>query len=285
MSTQRINHQKLPVTVCLPVKNEEEKLAACLEALGKDFTEVVVVDSGSTDRTCEIARQAGATVLNFSWDGGFPKKRNWFLRNHHFKTDWVLFLDADELMTQEFLAELRSILPGSQYSGYWICFTNWFMGAPLLHGDVFRKLALFRHEQGEYERFPESCWSHLDMEVHEHPVLTGVIGEVAARLNHYPYRSLEHYRAKHDEYSTWEANRFLWLQSAGSESWDQLNKRQQFKYRYLDRWWLGWVYFIGSYLARKGFLDGRAAFTFAHLKLRYFRDIRFKIEIEKSDRR
>ena len=268
---------KLPVTVCLPVLNEEKNLPSCLQALGDLFEEIVVVDSGSRDRTKEIALQAGAKVMSFQWDGSFPKKRNWFLRNHTFKTSWVLFLDADEKATPAFIAELEEAISKQDCVGYWISFNNWFMGQPLYHGDVFRKLALFRHDSGEYERFPEDFWSHLDMEVHEHPVLHGSVGEIAARLEHYDYRGLEHYISKHNQYSTWEANRFLWLQSASTEDWDRLNRRQKLKYRNLDRRWFGYVYFLASYLLKCGFLDGYPGFVFASMKFRYFQDIRLKI--------
>jgi len=268
---------KLPVTVCIPVLNEEKNLPLCLSALGDAFEEIVVVDSGSTDLTLEAARAAGATIMKFQWNGAFPKKRNWFLRNHSFTTSWVLFLDADERVTPDFLSEMEASLSQQDCVGYWISFNNWFMGGALKHGDVFRKLALFRRESGEYERFPQDSWSHLDMEVHEHPVLNGAVGEIAARLEHQDYRGIEHYISKHNQYSTWEANRFLWLKSSASDQWEQLTGRQQFKYRYLDRAWLGYVYFLASYLGKGGFLDGRSGWVFAAMKLRYFQDIRLKI--------
>ena len=94
----------LPVTVCIPARNEAKNLPACLASLGGKFHQVVVVDSQSSDATRGIAAAAGATVLEFRWDGKFPKKRNWALRNHQWETPWVLFLDADERVTPEFVA-------------------------------------------------------------------------------------------------------------------------------------------------------------------------------------
>ena len=85
----------LPVTVVVPVRNEEKNIAECLTRL-RGFAGVLVVDSGSTDRTCDIAREHGARVITFEWDGRFPKKRNWVLRTQAIETPWVLFLDADE---------------------------------------------------------------------------------------------------------------------------------------------------------------------------------------------
>ncbi|HEY1082932.1 MAG TPA: glycosyltransferase family 2 protein [Prosthecobacter sp.] len=268
----------LPVSVCIPVKNEEVNLPVCLDALRAAFDEVVVVDSGSTDGTLEIARAAGATVLQFQWDGRFPKKRNWALRNHAFKHPWVLFMDADERMNADFVEELRRTLPGTPHSGFWISFTNWFMGVPLQHGDVFHKLALFRTGAGEYERFPEDAWSHLDMEVHEHPVLAGTTGELGTRLEHHDYRGLKNYLARHNEYSSWEANRYLWLETADDTAWQALNQRQKFKYRHLEAWWLAWLYWAVAVWLKKGFMDGRAGLHLGALKRRYFQEIRLKIQ-------
>ncbi|MBX3441665.1 MAG: glycosyltransferase family 2 protein [Planctomyces sp.] len=274
----------LPVTVCIPARNEEQNLPGCLDALRGAFADVVVIDSASTDATREVAEARGAKVLEFAWDGKFPKKRNWVLRNHAFETPWVLFLDADEQVTEPFLDELRATLGGTPHVGFWISFNNWFMGRPLRHGDVFRKLALFRVGAGEYERFPEDRWSHLDMEVHEHPVLQGSVGALAARLDHHDYRGLKHYIAKHNEYSSWEAHRFVWLKTAGAEYWNSLNKRQRFKYRNLNRWWFARFYFATTYFAKLGFLDGWTGWVFNQFKLRYFQDIRLKIrELESGD--
>lgn len=268
----------LPVSVCIPVKNEEVNLPGCLEALGTAFDEVVVVDSGSTDRTAAIAQAAGAVVLQFEWDGRFPKKRNWALRHHAFKNPWVLFMDADERMNADFVAELTAMLPGTPHAGFWVSFTNWFMGVPLRHGDVFRKLALFRTGAGEYERFPEAGWSNLDMEVHEHPVLSGSAGELVTRLEHHDYRGLKNYLARHNEYSSWEASRYLWLEKADAEAWQALNRRQQFKYRHLESWWLAWFYWAAAVWLKKGFLDGLAGMRLGALKRRYFQEIRLKIQ-------
>ena len=90
------------LTVVIPVQNEEKNLPLCLDSV-KDFKHVVIVDSGSTDSTCDIAQKYGREVVQFVWNGEFPKKRNWMLRNYKFKTPWVLFLDADERVTEKFV--------------------------------------------------------------------------------------------------------------------------------------------------------------------------------------
>lgn len=280
-----MDNSKLPVTVCIPVRNGGRNLGECLESLRGAFAEVVVVDSQSTDGTRETALRTGIEVLEFRWDGKFPKKRNWFLRMRGVKTPWVLFLDADERVTPDFVAELRHRLPEAKEAGFWLTFDNWFESGFLRHGDVFRKLALFRPETGEYERFPEEMWSGLDMEVHEHPVLRGKVGEIQARLQHFPFRDAESYRAKHEEYAQWEVRRRQWLDRSGWEAWAALTTRQWFKYRYLEKWWLGPLYFLVSYLGKAGFLDGKAGWNFARLKLDYFRRIRSKLlETRKTSR-
>ena len=100
----------IPLSIVIPVKNEASNLTACLESV-QDFADVVVVDSKSTDATRDIVRKFQRTMIDFDWDGKFPKKRNWTLRNHRFQNPWVLFLDADERMTSEVKSELARTLP------------------------------------------------------------------------------------------------------------------------------------------------------------------------------
>ena len=89
-------NELLNVTIAIPVKNEEKNLEGCLAAIGKDLVKfVVLIDSGSTDKTLAIAKERGIDIVEFEWNGQFPKKRNWFLRNYSFKTEWVLFLASE----------------------------------------------------------------------------------------------------------------------------------------------------------------------------------------------
>jgi hypothetical protein len=259
----------IPVTVAVPVRNEERGLAACLQRLGR-FVRVVVIDSGSTDRTCEIARAHGAEVVQFAWNGRFPKKRNWFLREHCPDTPWVLFLDADEIVDDTFCDELERTLPRTGHAGFWLTYDNWFMGRRLRHGTPNRKLALFRVGAGEYERIEEDRWSNLDMEIHEHPVLRGSVGEIRARIDHRDDRGMEHWKRRHDEYAAWEARRALALRAAGTAP---VEGRQGTKYRVLGRWWLPAAYFVDSYVRRLGFLDGWPGLRHAWLKARYFAQV------------
>ncbi len=267
------------ITVVMPVKNEANHLRRGIPLAAK-LGFVLVVDSGSTDKTQRIARERGAEVLDFKWDGKFPKKRNWTLRNYDFKTEWVLFLDADEFINDEFVAEVQRTIAKADKVGFWLNFENHFMGKKLRGGDPFRKLALFKIGAGEYEQIDEDHWSHLDMEVHEHPVLKGKVGEIKTFIEHNDFRGLKHYIDKHNEYSSWEAMRYVQLidKQKRDASWNRLTDRQKKKYQSLEKWWFAPVYFIASYFLKKGFLDGTVGFHFALMKAIYFYQIRLKIK-------
>lgn len=266
----------MDLTIVFPVKNEAENLHHAIPMVRK-LGRVLVVDSKSTDSTASVARELGAEVLQFDWNGRFPKKRNWVLQNYEFETDWVLFIDADEFVSEAFVKEVKKAIKNSPHVGFWLNFENYFMGKCLQHGDPMKKLALFRVGSGEYERIDECSWSHLDMEVHEHPVLQGSVGEIITPIVHNDYRGLRHYITKHNEYSEWEARRYLKLKETGRKDWDRLNKRQQFKYRNLAKWWFAPFYFLVSYLYKGGFRDGAGGLRFAVMKAIYFYQIRLKI--------
>jgi glycosyltransferase involved in cell wall biosynthesis len=266
-------NNKISVTVVIPVKNEAKNLPKCLELLD-DFSEVVVVDSNSTDSTPEIVKQYGYELINFIWNGQFPKKRNWVLHNVPLKNEWVLFLDADEFITEDFKTELKSLLKTTEYNGLWLSYQNHFLGKNLRYGVKMKKLALFKKSKGEYEFIDEKSWSHLDMEIHEHPIIQGKIGIMKSPIIHYDFKGLAHYVAKHNEYSTWEANRYLMLLGVQEK---KLTFRQKIKYKLLDTWSFGLMYFILNYIFYLGFLDGRVGYIFSVYKMQYFFNVKAKI--------
>ena len=265
--------KNIPVTVVIPVKNEECNLPHCLNML-RDFNQVIIVDSQSTDRTAEIAEEFGAEFHQFCWNGKFPKKRNWVLWNLEINNDWVLFLDADEFLTEDFKQELLLKIRDTSVSGYWINYTNYFMGKELRYGEHFKKLALFRVGAGEYEKIDEDAWSHLDMEVHEHTRIKGTVGQIESYVVHNDFKNLESYIARHNAYSTWEAFRFLSIQKNGFED---LVPKQILKYRLLQIGLLPSFCFVGGYFLKLGFLDGLEGFYFAQFRATYFFQIQIKI--------
>lgn len=273
---------KLPITVVIPAKNEARNLPHCMAGLDR-FAEIWVVDSASSDDTLAIAKQGGAKTIAFDWKGGFPKKRNWVLMNEKFNTPWVLFLDADERVTPEFVAEAALAVQADDVDGYWLNYTTHFMGGILRHGVPQRKLAMFRVGAGLYERIEDPGWSHLDMEVHEHPEITGKVGEIKARIDHQDFRGIDHFVGRHNAYASWEANRLREMSAVGSDQWEKLTRRQKFKYRALRHWWFAPTYFFGTYIVKLGFLDGWRGLDYAMLKMGYFQTIRLKlIELEQA---
>lgn len=128
---------KIPITVIVSVKNEALNLPSCLDKL-KRFDQIIVVDSGSTDDTTTIAAALGAEVLQFQWNGKFPKKRNWALQNANLRHEWILFLDADEFVTEEFVNEVATKTQDPNYNGFTIQFENYFMGRKLKRDMVFK---------------------------------------------------------------------------------------------------------------------------------------------------
>ena len=259
------------VSIVVPVKNEAANLALCLESV-KEFDDVVVVDSGSTDATCVIAAQFARQVIEFNWNGKFPKKRNWVLQVHDFKYSWVLFLDADERMTPEFKAEAEVTVRTTTCNAFWVKYNNHFLGQAMQYGDQMRKLSLVRVGRGEYEHVFDDSWTSLDMEVHEHLIVNGAVGSLTARLEHRGQESLYAYFERHNEYSTWEARRFLAMRDHKG-----LTRRQRLKYRLLKCPLFPALYFFGSYVLKAGFLDGKVGFLFAECKASYFCQVQAKI--------
>jgi glycosyltransferase involved in cell wall biosynthesis len=263
----------LDLTIVIPVLNEETNLPGCLCCIGKDLVKrIVVIDSGSKDKTKEIASTFGADIIDFQWNGRFPKKRNWYLQNHRPETKWILFLDADEYMTEAFKNELKQKLSVANRTGYWLKYSIWFMGKKLKGGYPLYKLALFQVGSGEYERIDEERWSDLDMEIHEHPVIHGSIGKFKHKINHQDFRGIASYVKKHNEYAEWEARRYL-ASGRDSGSRSMWTWKQRLKYRFMGSVWIGPAFFFGSFILLRGFLDGRRGLAFAMLKMSYFNQI------------
>ncbi|MDQ1085593.1 glycosyltransferase family 2 protein [Siphonobacter sp. SORGH_AS_1065] len=267
----------LDITIAIPVKNEEENLKKCLDCIGSDFAkEIIVIDSNSTDKTQAIAQSANVTLLNFDWNGLYPKKRNWFLQNYNIQTKWVMFLDADEMLTKEFKVELAKTLKGTNKRGFRLQYSVFFLGKKLKGGYPLRKLAVFQTGLGLYEKIEENYWSNLDMEIHEHLLVEGEIGIIKSKIDHYYDRGISHFLHKHNEYSNWEA--YLYYNSINSRNnREKMTIFQKIKYLLIGTSLLSNLYFLGSFFFMKGFLDGKRGYIFAKLKAGYFLNIYCKI--------
>ena len=123
------------------------------------------------------------------------------------------------------------------------------------------------------------------MEVHEHPILTGEMGEIKSKIDHRDYRGVSHYITKHNENASWEAARFTEFEK-NRRLKTRLTLKQKLKYRLLKSFLVGPVYFVGSYFVLGGFKDGARGFAFAILKMAYFTQVYCKIkELNKSNNR
>ena len=119
---------RVPVTVLVPVKNEAGNLSRCLDSV-KWADEIFVVDSQSTDETAQIAERYGAKVVQFHFNGTWPKKKNWALENIPFANDWVFILDADEVLPPSAEKEFAgAIANAGEITGYWINRRFFFLG-------------------------------------------------------------------------------------------------------------------------------------------------------------
>src|SRR5258708_6924253 len=254
---------KLPVSVIIPVRNEAKNLPRCLQAL-TDVGEVYVIDSQSTDDTVEIARSHGTKVVQFHYQGGWPKKRQWAMDTLPFAYDWILLLDADEVLTPELAEEIRSAIQNPAVDGYSILLRIWFLGRVLRHGDVgLWKLSLFRRGKGRYEcRLKNQDASMADVEVHEHVVVDGVTARLQHPLVHHNVESLSRYIRKHDEYSNWESHVLLQRgDDSDKELPPSLTGTQAQRRRWLKRKLFAVpgspvLLFLYRYVLRLGFLDG-----------------------------
>jgi glycosyltransferase involved in cell wall biosynthesis len=260
--SNRASSAVLPVSVIVPVRNEARNLPACLESL-REVGEVYVVDSQSTDATVEIARSFGARVVQFHYQGGWPKKRQWAMESLALAYNWIFLVDADEALTPELVREIRTAIQDSRFSGYYVALRMHFLGRELRHsGASFEKLSLFRRGLGRFEcRLKDQDESMADMEVHEHVVVEGKTARLEHPLLHRNVESLSHYIRKHDEYSNWEAR--VWLEGeantrdlAPSLFGSQAQRRRWLRKKFFAIPGSPLLFFFYKYIFHLGFLDG-----------------------------
>jgi glycosyltransferase involved in cell wall biosynthesis len=283
--------ESIAVTVVIPTRNEARHLERCLGAIRR-FSEVYVVDSQSTDSTVEVARAFGAKVVQFHYHGGWPKKRQWALDTLPFENDWVLLLDADEILTSDLTDEIEEAIRDVSLLGYWIFLRIIFLGKDLRYGGSgFWKLSLFRRGKGHFEcRLKDQDRSMSDIEVHEHIVVDGRVGKLRYPLPHHNIESLERYLTKHNEYSNWEARVLSQATEESDELPPALFGNQAQRRRWLKKRFLGLpgspiFFFLYKYVLRLGFLDGVPGLIYCVLQSTYMFHIKAKMyELQHSTR-
>jgi|SRR5271166_1909937 len=258
--------ETLPITVIVAARNEAHNLERCLKSL-RCAGEVYVIDSQSTDATVQIAESYGAHVVQFHYQGGWPKKRQWAIDSLPLSYDWIFLVDADEALTPELTNEIRGAIQDPSRDGYYIALRMFFLGRELRHsGASFYKLSLFRRGKGRFEcRLKDQDQSMADMEVHEHIVLEGVTKARTGRLRHpllhHNVESLSRYIRKHDEYSNWEAK--VWLEGESSARdlapsffGSQAQRRRWLRKKFFALPGSPILFFFYKYVLSLGFLDG-----------------------------
>jgi len=265
-------NSKVPLSVLIPAKNEEYNIARCLDSVTW-AEECFVVDSRSDDKTCEIAKERGALVVQFEYVGGWPKKKNWALENLPFKHKWVLILDADETFPPEAEHEIRRIVenPNEEHAGYWINRRYFFLGKPLKHAYFPNwNLRLFKHRVGRYEKLTNIHTHSGDHEIHEHVIIQGSTGRLKSIMNHFAFPSIESFVEKHNRYSNWEAAVSQEAENPISKLQNkQVNARRQIKRLFKSMPFRPTLRFLYVYILQKGFLDGWAGYIFARLHGQY----------------
>lgn len=235
----------MKISACIITLNEEENLPRCLESIRDVVDEIIVVDSGSTDRTKFIATEFNARFIRNEWPG-YVAQKNFALSKA--KHPWVLSLDADEVLSPELkesIAKLRTAEIPESVSGYEMARVVYFEGQWIRFGDWYpdRLVRLFRKEQGEF----------TGGRVHERLEIKGDIEPLEGEIHHYSFKDWQDYRDRIEHYST------LWAEQKAEEglSFGPFIPMT----RALCR-------FLRSFFIKQGFRGGLPGFHLARLQAR-----------------
>ncbi len=265
----------MTLTVVILTKNEERHITRALASVSSNANRCIIVDSGSTDRTVELAKAHGAEVLENPWVN-YAKQFNWALDQLPSDTEWVLRLDADEIVTEALAQQIKEILLklGSDTKGIYVSRRMHFLGRPIRWGGLFpiRVLRLFRHGAGRCE----------DRWMDEHILVDGTTNNLYGEIIDDNLNSLTWWTEKHNAYASREVVDLLNLeygfmthetvadirrgQQAGVKRW--LKERV---YARLPGGLRAFAYFFYRYVIRLGFLDGKEGTAFHVLQGFWYR--------------
>lgn len=227
------------LSVVLITKNEETNLPRALGSVTW-ADEIIVLDSHSTDRTAEIARQYGAKVCEIDWPGfGLAKQKAVELATG----EWILSLDADEVVTPELANDIKDILSNnSSVNGYYLPRRTNFLGRWIYHSGWYPDyvLRLFRKSRGKFD----------DAVVHEKVEVEGPTAQLRSDLLHFSYPTLELYFEKFNRYTTLGAEEAL--RQGKRAGWADMTIRP-------------WIAFVKHYVSKQGFRDGLEGFILSVL--------------------
>jgi glycosyltransferase involved in cell wall biosynthesis len=218
-------------------KNEEKNIERCLKSLSGWTDEIILVDSGSQDKTLEIAKKYNCRIFNLEKWEGFGKTKQYAVNQAN--NNWIFSIDADEEVTKDLKNSILNILKGPKYNWYKIKRISFFLGRKILHGgwDKDFPKRLFNKKYGNFN----------DKLVHESVVCEGILGIIEEHLLHYTYDNLKSYIYKMEKYADLKAN----------ETISNINLFSSFL-RALSK-------FIKMFFIHRGFLDGKEGFVLAAL--------------------
>ncbi|TPQ49335.1 glycosyltransferase family 2 protein [Prosthecomicrobium hirschii] len=264
------------IAVIILTFNEERHVKRAINSVCEVCSEVIVVDSGSNDRTVEIAKANGAKVFINKWTN-YANQFQWALDNTKVSSEWILRLDADEYVSRDLIDEIRLRLPriGADVSGITVSLRYIFMGRKIKYGG--RKLELLRLFRNRKARI-ESRW------MDEHIVLLdGQLSQFQGSIYDSNEKGLNFFIEKHNHYSTREAVDIL-NKKYGLFSFDKLIKsgassNQAIVKRFIKEkiynempFWIGpLMYFLFRYVLMLGFLDGRRGLIYHFLQGYWYR--------------
>jgi glycosyltransferase involved in cell wall biosynthesis len=239
--------ERTKLSACIITLNEADRIEDCLDSLAF-CDEIVVVDSGSTDATRDLAAKKGARVLVHEFSGYRSQKQFAIDNAQH---DWVLCLDADERATAALRASIQTARDGgfSTANGYRFARATEYFGAFLRHGNAYpdRVMRLFDRRRGGWRG---------DREIHEHASVDGKVTTLTGDLQHLAYRSLSDQLTRLDRYARLMAEH---LRAHG--------RRAHWWNIVLNPFWR----FVRGYLLRLGFLDGWRGLVYAYVEANYVR--------------
>lgn len=221
----------LPITVCMMCLNEAPRMQAALHQI-REFAEWIVLDTGSTDRTIAEAERLGATVHSTTWTGFSETRRKHF---EMASQKWVLWIDADEVITPEMVAEMRSLFAAGEppHAGYSISRVMYFEGRWIRFGDWYpdRVIRLFRAD----------AWSLEKRDVHESVKLAGSTGRLKSELPHFSYLDWKDRAERISRYAK------LWAMQEGARGREFTLPTAAAR--------AGWRFFR-NYILKRGFVGG-----------------------------
>lgn len=269
----------VPIAFMIPTKNEEANLPFALASVKDWASQVFVLDSGSTDKTREIAEANGAVFVHHDWEG-YARQKNWGIDHLPIKTPWVFILDADEVITPELREELTRVATENSCveNGFYINRFFIFLNKRIHHCGYYPSwnLRFFRHGKARYE----------EREVHEHMVVDGKVGYLKHDMEHNDRRGLEFYISKHNHYSTLEARELYRIEKHAADGtmkfsfWGgPIERRRWIKHKVWPklpmRWFFRWLY---MFIFKLGILDGATGWHFCMFLAAYEHQITLKLK-------